>query len=383
MPRYLPALIVVGLIAPAQAQKPPKARQISPEGPGHAINPRWSRDGNWLAFEREFPNERREMHLLEWKTDEITRRAMPRLDDTTAVSAAFGGKKIKPGDICKELAFGPERAPASYLYACNVADEAFQLFWDNGGRATSDNGGLNTGQAAVHPQRWALLYTASVGNRPALFYHPNVADKRTQPKALFPNAKRADSMPTWSPNGRAAAFVGDGDIYVIRDVSKPETLTRLTETHKLETQPSWSPDGTRVAFFAEPEGNVGRSGDAKDIMVVDLDRGSTTKMASEALAPDRIGPAWTPDGRWIIFVKNMAVGEQVDLVRAVEVRDQKAGEEVKLMTGTTSNRAPDVVEADGEWMLAFSSQGEVKSKSLQWNKIYVMPITWLKNRGGK
>jgi Tol biopolymer transport system component/CubicO group peptidase (beta-lactamase class C family) len=107
-----------------------------------------------------------------------------------------------------------------------------------------------------------------------------------------------DAMPAWSPDGRVLAFArGDpsrSDVYLVgRDGSG---LDQLTDLDGWENAPTWSPDGTRVAFIRGAT-DVNGWGHPGELWVIDSDGTDLSLLRADPTT----NPAWSPDGRSIVF----------------------------------------------------------------------------------
>jgi imidazolonepropionase-like amidohydrolase/Tol biopolymer transport system component len=97
-----------------------------------------------------------------------------------------------------------------------------------------------------------------------------------------------------SPDGSTLVFDVLGDLYTL-----PVTggrATRITSGPAYDVQPQRSPDGTRIAFTSDRDG-----GD--NLWVVDADGSNPEQVSGESFRLVN-GPAWTPDGRYLLGRKH-------------------------------------------------------------------------------
>lgn len=373
---------------------PPEARQLSSPRAGNCEFPQWSRNGRSLAYERIFVEERRiELNLLRDAHQESPKeeRIQPRLDDregaATRVVSAFKRKEgtVEPGQICRELVWGPREAPDTFIYSCNVSGAAYQLFMTEGDQITRGSG--ISGQADLTVSGWRLAYIRARDGAEGIFAIFNLLEQ-LQPVALLARGKRLDRMPTWSPDGRALAFVGHSrrgaDLYVMKNVQSAQTakksLARLTKWKGDETNPSWSPDGRRLAFYSDRKQGKKTRRDAPvryGIYVLNVDKGGRPfLLASDVAASEHSGPAWTPDGRHIVFVKDVQRGALVDPIHIIAATPR--AKERPINTQTVANRDPRITTYKGRWVLAFSALGPLYGGNRTWRKIYTMDVDFLR-----
>jgi Tol biopolymer transport system component len=149
----------------------------------------------------------------------------------------------------------------------------------------------------------ALVIAAGVGGwllRNTLEHHGPVVTSVTN----FPGD---EETPTLSPDGQQAAFswnAGDGsnyDIYVIKlGEGGPK---RVTTAPEWDYSPVWSPAADQIAFLRSNSATL--SGTYADILVVNPDGGPERKIGrvhtiGVELAQKKRQLVWTPDGKWLI-----------------------------------------------------------------------------------
>lgn len=366
------------LLAAAPAEGEPAAPQpllkrLSPAGAGSCSAPSWARDGHALAYERVFSQARRiELHVLHdplGPQPSDVRVKMPRF--RRRAGQRFTGKD-ENGAVCRELSWGPKHQPDVYAYSCN-RDGAFQVYWSGGMQVTQ--GSSSSGQPALSPVGWRMACVQGGKGSGALAYVPNLMkDASTQP--LLRALGRVDLSPRFSPDGKALLFVGhskrNAALYLISNLDQPKAV-QLTRGRRDALSPSWSPDGSQIAYFLQRRGTA----DHYDLYVRDRGKGKARRVASDVIPSEQQGPAWTPDGAYLVYVKNIQRGRKVDPLRVVSVDGH---EDHALPTGTVSNRSPAIAEVDGRVWVAFSALGTHEGGERTWRKIYAYPLDLLEEQ---
>ncbi|HWP34920.1 MAG TPA: hypothetical protein VNM66_04910, partial [Thermodesulfobacteriota bacterium] len=238
------------------------------------LHPRWSPSGRYLSLERDDGTSR---------TIEIYAADGTRIAEVALRPAGGAGYLLE------------EAAPAATFNAwlAWAPDERRFAFVSNGGRGAYD---LYLGELPAESAAGDCAGAAPSAPRCA---GPGGGTARVAAAAFRPLTRdaAADGQVAWSPTGDRLAFVSGrtdrGDLYLL-DLATGR-LTRLTAEGRSVLHPEWSPDGRRLAFA------LGQ-GDNHDICVIDdVDREPPVRRCVVVWAFDDLRPRWSPDGRRLAF----------------------------------------------------------------------------------
>lgn len=108
------------------------------------------------------------------------------------------------------------------------------------------------------------------------------------------------AFPSWSPDGKRIVFdrIGAGIWVVNSDGSSLRAITK--EGSSDEYEPAWSPDGKHIAFVHQSTTKPGA------IYLVDANGGSARQLIKPPPRSDNDElPSWSPDGKWIVFQRSL------------------------------------------------------------------------------
>jgi dipeptidyl aminopeptidase/acylaminoacyl peptidase len=233
------------------------------------------------------------------------------------------------------------------------------------------------GDPRISPDGGRVAYVISTTNRESGEYRSAIwvgpLDGSEEARRFTAGEKR-DGSPRWSPDGRWLAFVSNrGDdkaqaqIYVIP--AHGGEARKLTDLKESVANVVWSPDSTRLVFSArvrdgayeeEEDGkrkprrftrllqkldSVGWTGDRRThVFVVDLEGGEPRQL-TEGDCEDGT-PAWSPDGKRIVFDALRGERWDIELISRLYVVDADGGEPTQL-TGDEGSYETPVFSPDG------------------------------------
>ncbi|NMX22922.1 Tol-Pal system beta propeller repeat protein TolB [Dissulfurirhabdus thermomarina] len=148
--------------------------------------------------------------------------------------------------------------------------------------------GLNIAPA-WHPDGRRLAVTLSKDGSPDIY----LMDLEGRVLRRLTWGPSINVSPTWAPDGRRLAFVSDRggspQVYVL-DTASGE-IRRLTYQGDYNTDPQWSPRGDRIAYVGRVEGTF-------QVFTIPAEGGDPVQLTT---AGSNENPAWSPDGRQILF----------------------------------------------------------------------------------
>ena len=238
-------------------------------------NPKFSPNGEWVAFIRSTNFAIEDVYIVPVKGGEPTR--------LTNDDRELAGLDWTPDS--REIVFSSARGGSYGLWRVSI----------HGGPPEALPGaGDNALEPTIAPQGNYLAYLfdgsdTNIWRAPG----PNARDRTAAPIKLI-QSTRNDGSPRYSPDGKKIAFASDrtGGTEVWVCDSEGHNEVQLTKFGGHAGAPRWSPDGKQIVLDARPEGS-------SDIYVVGAGGGSPRRLTNEPSAD--ILPVWSTDGRWIYF----------------------------------------------------------------------------------
>ncbi len=344
-------------------------RLLADRPSAHCQAPRWSPDGKQLAYDVYNPKkDTREVWIVPINGSGTPNTGAMKevLAGRSKAGQLLGGKK--PPVV--ELEWAPDMKMLSkpFIFSALSPKKNFDLFID-GSWLTTNSG--NDGQPA-----WASFgekrFIAYASQRKAggdIYVIDIMGDQKPKRVTMFTNA--TEYAPRWAPGKPYLMFTRSmpgnrgQDIGLVLDVTRPkDTMKMVTEWRGDEIQPAWSPTARQVAFYS----NKGNKNDKVfDLWVVGVDGKDPKKLAKNVVVDDHRGPAWTPDGTTLLYVKHdFKADNPVHWVRA----DGSA--KGHLATGTQLNSDLALSMRAGKLALAFKALGQKGSTDKTWERLYMV-----------
>jgi len=178
-------------------------------------------------------------------------------------------------------------------------------------KALSVRQGLNTA-ARWAPDGMSIALTLSVGRSPDIYQIGRDGTMMRQLTAGW----GAETAPCFSPDGTRIVYTSDRpgfpQLYTL-SIGRGEE--RRLFSGQYADSPVWSPRGNRIAF------SMVTVGSGIDIYTVDADGGNLTQLTAQAGRNEN--PAWSPDGRFLVFTSTRLGGSALFTMAADGSRQQR------------------------------------------------------------
>ena len=142
------------------------------------------------------------------------------------------------------------------------------------------------------PSAQEIVYMSYANNKPRVYLY-NIDTGRQQILGDFPGMTFS---PRFSPDGNSVAMSlsknGATNIYVLNVRTK--AVQQLTNTRDIDTSPSFSPDGRRIVFESDRSGT-------QQLYVMNADGSGAQRITFEK--GRYASPVWSPRGDYIAFTK--------------------------------------------------------------------------------
>lgn len=343
--------MILGLMVAALLAAPARAAEVGVSAQGHATNPAWSRDGQYLAFEMNTFGGSIDLYVV--KVQNGTAMGAPQQVKLPGASSSFAG--------AGSIAVSPNWHPQGRLIfeGSNKGGTSRLYDWAPGGSSATEL--LASTQIAgdltwptIRADGGSIGFVSDASGLGDLYVWDRTSNKVVQVLT--------------SPFTESAPRYGQGDTMAYsRKNQGSEDLFTFTGGKSVplvggngdQSRPTWA--STAVLFFSSERG-----ADHWDL-VVSTGVGQKAVLAKDVRLPDRATPAMTPDGLWVAYGlsdpgrDDRIVFTRVDGSRTVEVP-----------TGLVACGEPAVVEAGGRWYLAFTA---LPSQGSDWRGLHVIDIT--------
>ena len=321
---------------------------------GHASNPQWSADGNWLAFEVNNNATKVDLYVVQVQSGAPrtpVKVVIPGSSSSFSSASGFAAnpnwhpkgplifEASNPGGLTRLYFLQPGgSSPTEYL---NVATAPGNLSWP-----------------ALSPDGTTMAYVSS-GTGQGDIYLFSAATGKTA--VAFPSGL-AENAPRFAPDSKTLVFsrnMGTLDLYTWAPGAGALALTGGPAD---QTRPRYA-GSDQVVFFTNERGE-----DLWDISVAPAVAGKTRLvLARDIRLPLRSQPQLTPDNSAVVYTSAAPAQDSYVFVTRLDGTSTK-----KIDTGLVAVGDPSVTISGGRTWLAFTA---LPTSSSDWRQLHIIDVT--------
>lgn len=310
----------------------------------------WSADGVYLGFELIGQENRR--ILLKDLMGDFARELMVLPPSRASGAFVEGIADTWASGMSYNAGLRWSRDSNQFAFVSNGGVGEFNIYVGDvkGGERTVASSRAKNGYASWNPSGNELAFVSSRRGT-AKIYVVETDDRKV---LQVSNSPEPDLFPEWFPDGSRIVFSsGDSrnhDVAMTRRISRGGVVKwsrpqRVTRTESDELRPTVSPDGRYIAFYSsvqqtDDDSFVGSTTWNIHVLPADMNVFPVTDdelkkytVARDVVVDLNTGPAWSPDGRKVIYVKR-----DPDLFNPIYAYDLFEGRTYYFKTNTRMNR---------------------------------------------
>jgi len=331
-------------------------------------NPVWSPSGELVAFERS-RGDNKEIAIVRLNGD-IVQTIHQQASVVPGQSRFFFPEVVEETSYNSGISWSPNGK--RFVFMSNGGEGNYDLYLrePDGHITRITTHREKDGHAHWSPARDQIAFISGRSGKGDVY----LLDLATKTTARLTHGEWPYLYPQWSPDGtRLAVIQGineSHDVYILEPGRTPPVPPKPLSTWRYDDlRPVWSPDGKRLAFYT----NYNAAADPRTwaIVVVAADGSDPTEgegLAARVVATDVVpdierGPAWMPDNRRIVYVRN-----ERQAYNPIYIADVDSRTNTLLRTGTKMNHD---VACSPSGVIAFRAQVD------QWDQVYVAKLKGL------
>lgn len=273
-------------------------------GEKSSTNPKWSPDGNWLAFTSNRKDNKNNLYLLR-----------------------LNGGEAEPLTDVKSSVSNFDWSPDGHWIAFTSADKKSE-------DEEKNDKGKNDFRFVDENQKMSRLYVVSVSKG---------ADGKREPRQLTMENYNIDGDFDWSPDGKTIAFSytrsSIANDWTTADVSTVDVtsgkVTPFVKTPSAESSPRFSPDGKSIAIVVSENPPRWASNNLINIFPV---AGGTPKVLASSFDGQPNIAGWSADGKRIYFSEAKGTGTRIYALDVAANKTTEINQTDEVITGVSLNR---------------------------------------------